>query len=339
MDWVEIIINTTTQGVEPVTGLILMAGIPGLTVDDPEDIRRYLEGPRAARWDYVDDSLLENPGRGTLIRAYVADNGQGRRQWAHLRRGLLSLKKGDGEGLFGSLSWRLRDVKEEDWANNWKAFFKPFAVGERLAVKPTWETWDGEEGRTVVEIDPGSSFGTGQHHTTRMCLEMMERLIKPGMRILDVGCGSGILMAAGLLLGAGFAAGVDVEENALLTAGGNLRQNGLAPERYALYMGDITSDSGLRQSLIEAGKDGDAANGKDICGADLVAANIVAGVILDMAPYFGAFLKRTGNLLVSGIIDDRRDEVIRRLTEAGFTLKETARSGDWNALVFGLSDR
>ena len=353
MDWIEIQIETTSRGAEPVGGLILMAGVSGWVIDDPEDIRRYLEGPQAARWDYVDESLLRDPRRGTLIRAYVADDGQGRRQWERLHQGLLSLREEDREGLFGSLSWRMQNVKEEDWANNWKAFFKPFAVGGKLAVKPTWETWDGGDGRIVVEIDPGSSFGTGQHHTTRMCLELMEHLVKPGMRMLDIGCGSGILMAAGLLLGAGFAVGVDVEEHALRTAEGNLRQNGIAPERYALFTGDVISQSGLRRVIREAvgsvAGDAGAGGAKDAAGADnrvgddntggvdLVVANIVADVILDMARHFGFFLKRPGSLLVSGIIDDRREEVTRRLTEAGFVLEESRQSGEWNALVFSAS--
>jgi len=325
MDWTEIVIWTTTEGVEPVTGLVLMAGINGLVVDDPKDLSDFLASPLGARWDYADESLLGDPDRETVIRAYVGDHEQGLRQWEYLRQALVSLKDGDAEGRFGSLGWSQRKVKEEDWANNWKAFFKPFPVGEMMVVKPTWETWDDRDGRLVLEIDPGSSFGSGQHHTTRMCLEFMERYVTPGTYVLDIGCGSGILMIAGLLLGAGYATGVDVDENAVRTAEGNLRQNALAPDRYALYCGDLAAEPELRRKL------GGAKN-----RAHLITANIVADVILGLAPYFSELMFPEGRLLASGIIDDRRQETIRELAKSGFALEEEKRSGEWHAMVFRL---
>lgn len=323
MDWIEIKIETGSEGVEPITGLVLMAGIPGLVVDDPKDLKNYLESPQAARWDYVEDSLLENPDRLTVIRVYVADNEQGRRQWAALSSDLAALKAADQEGLYGDLSWSLANVKEEDWANNWKAYFKPFTVGQRLVIKPTWESWDQQEGQIILEIDPGSSFGTGQHHTTRLCLELLEKQVQPGMKVLDLGCGSGILMIAALLLGAGQAIGVDVEENAVRTAKENLKQNRISPGKYALHCGDLTADQEFLEDL-----------GGKTQAADMITANIVADVILAMTPYFTGFLKPAGKLLVSGIIDERRQEVLATVEQAGFTLLESGRSGEWNAFVF-----
>jgi len=319
MDWIEVTIQTTSEGVEPVSGLILMAEIPGLVVDDPKDVLDFLADRETARWDYADDSLLGDPDRETVIRVYVGDNEQGRRQWAELAESLDRLRERDTEKRFGSMICETRKVKEEDWANNWKAYFTPFPVGEKLVVKPTWERWENKDDRAILEIDPGSSFGTGQHHTTRMCLEFLERLTEPGIRLLDIGCGSGILMIAGLLLGAGYAIGVDVEENAVSTADENLRQNGIKPDQYALFQGDLRAESALREKL-----------GK----ADLITANIVADVIILMAPYFSGLLKGDGKLLVSGIIGDRREEVLRRLDQEGFVLEGQEESGEWYAMLF-----
>ena len=325
MDWIEITIKTTSEGVEPVAGLALMAGIDGLVVDDPKDIRAYLASPEAFLWDYVDESLLADPERMAVVRLYVGDHAQGRRQWEALREGLDSLKENDREGLFGSLEQDLRGVKEEDWENNWKAYFKPFPVGEKLLVKPTWEDWQEEETRIVLEIDPGSSFGTGQHQTTRLCMEFLEEQIEAGMELLDIGCGSGILMIAALLLGAGYATGVDVAENALRTTEENLRQNRISPDRYAILCGDLTTDHQLREKL------------RGLQGVHLITANIVADVILSMSPYFPDLLKPEGKLLVSGVIDGRKDEVIRCVTQKGFVLEEQKREGEWNALLFRLA--
>ncbi|MCL1849248.1 MAG: 50S ribosomal protein L11 methyltransferase [Clostridiales bacterium] len=335
MDWIEITIQTSAEGIEPVTGMMLMEGISGWVIDDPRDIQRYLEGQQARRWDYVDDSLLRNLKREAEIRVYVGDNGQGQGQLQSLRSRLDGMKSSDARGVFGSLDWRTRKVKEEDWANNWKAFFKPFPVGRRLVVKPSWETVEDTEGRVVLEIDPGSSFGTGQHHTTKMCLEMIEKYIRQGDVILDVGCGSGILMAAGLLLGAAFAAGVDVEEHSVRTARENILLNRINGDRFALYCGDLTADPGLRKVLgsleIHAGQPGTTC-------ADLLVVNIVADVILRMAPYFVGLLAGGGRLLVSGVIDSRRDEVLGVLMDEGFALEEEQGSGEWKAFVLRLRE-
>jgi ribosomal protein L11 methyltransferase len=353
MDWIEVKIETDGEFVEPLTGLILMAGIPGWVTDDPRDLRNYLNSPQAARWDYIEEGLLREEYRKTVIRAYVADNAQGRRQWRALRESLAAFRQdvatgagvgagadtgagtgadtGAGAGAgesYGGLSWALTRVKEEDWANNWKAYFKPFQVGRRLIIKPTWEAWEKKADQIILEIDPGSSFGTGQHHTTRLCLELLEKHIKPSMKVLDLGCGSGILMTAALLLGAEQAVGVDVEENAMRTARENLEQNGFSADKYMLYCGDFTANKELWRRL--GGKAGEA---------HMITANIVADVILAMAPYFAGFLQPEGKLLVSGIIDQRRPEVLDRLKKAGFALLESGRSGEWNALLFTKAKR
>ncbi len=323
MDWIEIKIYTTSQGIEPVTGLLMTLGINGMIVEDPEDLEAFLASPQARRWDYVDEALLERRGQEADIRVFLPENQQGKSQLAQLGRALEQLKADPAAREYGRLSWAPSQVKETDWANNWKAFFKPFPVGRRLVIKPTWEKWLKEDERIILEIDPGSSFGTGQHHTTRLCLELLERYTGPGMQVLDLGCGSGILFIAALLLGAERAAGVDIEEHSARTAAENAAQNGISPKRYAGFTGDIVSDSQFRKSLGWGRKQ-----------YDLITANIVADVILAMAPFFDGFLKEDGRLLISGIIDQRLEEVCQALDCQGFVLAERLGSADWNALAF-----
>ena len=323
MDWIEIIISTSGEGVEPLSGLVIDSGISGLVVDDPADIQGLLEGTNAGSWNYIDEKLLENPDRDTVVKVYVPDNSQGREQWEALRVRVLALRDSDLDGRLGALRWETRGVRDEDWANNWKVYFKPIVIGSRLVVKPTWEQWETRADQIVLEIDPGSSFGTGQHETTRMCLEFLEECIQPGMTALDIGCGSGILMTAALLLGARRVVGVDIEENAVYTSTENLTLNGFTPDRFELFRGDLTGDSVFRAGLAEIA-----------ARVDLITANIVANTIIQMAPYFAEFLKPEGKALVSGIITGRRDDVISGMAAEGYALESEKLSGEWAALLF-----
>ena len=200
------------------------------------------------------------------------------------------LKAEDTEGQYGRLEAVCSGIREEDWANNWKQYFKPFPVGKKLYIKPSWEEpTAAAEGRTILEIDPASSFGTGQHHTTRLCLELMENEIVPdSTRLLDLGCGSGILFIGGMLLGAKEAYAVDIEENATRIARENAAENHLDPERYTISCGNIISDETLRQEIGS--------------GYDVITANIVADVIKGMAPLFPGFLKDNGILILLSLI-------------------------------------
>jgi ribosomal protein L11 methyltransferase len=333
MNWTEVRIFTTTEGIEPVTGALIALGINGMIVEDSLDLERFLKGDTAARWDYVDDEVLKQRGRETNLRVYLADNQQGREQLQWLRQSLQAMKRQDEAGLYGRLEAELANVKEEDWANNWKKYFKPFTVGEKLVVKPSWESWEEKGSRRILEIDPGSSFGTGQHHTTRLCLEQLEALVRPGDRILDLGCGSGILFIAAMLLGADHATAVDIEENSVRVATENALKNHLDPAAFRAVQGDIISDQALRQRL--GGSDPESAENASVEGPyDLVTANIVADVILAMSPYFAGFLKKGGHLLVSGIIEERQEEVQAALRQRGFRLLRENREGGWVAATY-----
>ncbi len=330
MDWIEIIIDTSGEGAEVLSGLVIDAGINGLVVDDPADIRDMLEGTNAGSWNYIDESLLEDPDRDVTVKVYVPDNNQGRSQWETLRASVLALRDRDLDGRLGALRWDIRGVKDEDWENNWKVYFKPIVIGEKLVVKPTWERWETLPEQVVLEIDPGSSFGTGQHETTRMCLEFLEEIARDGMKVLDLGCGSGILMTTALLLGARYAVGVDIEENAIYTSAENLALNGFGTDRYALFQGDLAGDRGFRAKLAAA------LPGE---GADLITANIVANTIIQMAPYFAEFLEPGGKLLASGIISGRRQDLISAMAGEGYELEDEKRMGEWGAFLFKYGAR
>lgn len=317
MDFLEVAVYTATAGIEPVTGVLLQLGVTGFVVEDSQDFLEFLED-KNSRWDYVDDSLMALKDQETCVKVYLPCNQQGVQQLEGIRSELERLKGLDKERQFGRLELSLSNVKEEDWANNWKAYFKPFPVGSRLAVKPTWEQYDNPEGRLVLEIDPSSSFGTGQHHTTQLCLGLLEECVTPGCGMLDMGCGSGILGIGALLLGAGHVTAVDIEENAARIAGENYRQNHISPEQYTVRCADVLGNGEDRERICGT-------------GYDLVVANIVADIIIAMAPLFARCVKKSGTLVVSGIILERAEEVLSALRNQGFCVEEVREQKDWAA--------
>ena len=197
----EIDIAATSQGIEVLTGILEELGVSGMVVSDPRDFEEFLNKTQTY-WDYVDESLMELRDAAPHLTFYLPQNAQGEQQLAGIRQALAGLHGRDAAGEFGSLEMTCGSVQEEDWANNWKQYFKPFRVGRHFYVKPSWETIDDDEGRIVLHIDPASSFGTGTHHTTQLCLKQLEKVPVEGASVLDMGCGSGILGIAAALLGA-----------------------------------------------------------------------------------------------------------------------------------------
>ncbi len=320
MNWLEVCIVTSTQGVDLLGEKLLELGVTGLVIEDAQDFQEFLSSS-CYKWDYIDEELREHMTTcETTVKLYLPDNQQGKETMAAIDSLLEELKAGDPESTMGRLAMQFRPVRDEDWENNWKQYFKPFPVGERLVIKPSWEEYDALDGRILLEIDPGSSFGTGQHHTTYLCLEELQHLVKGGEKVLDMGCGSGILSIAALLLGADHAVGVDIEESAAKTALENAEKNGISPDRYTTIWGNVLSDPQLRDQLGQG-------------QYDLITANIVADVIIAMAPLFQRYLTQNGTLLVSGIIADRGQEVEQALADSGFALVNRRERKDWLALT------
>ncbi len=318
--WIQAVVYTTPEGIEPVSGRLYQLGINGLEIEDEADFKAFLEENRSA-WDYVDEALLQAKSGETNIKFYVTADSAGRETLGEAERTLAALRELDSDNLFGSLRLSLSNVDEEDWANNWKQYFKPLSVGKRILILPEWERLEQPTDRTVFVINPGMSFGTGSHHTTRLCLERLETYIKPGMEVLDLGCGSGILSAVALLLGAKSATAVDIDPNAARIARENARRNGIADERYRIFAGNVLTDEALVRTLSDR-------------QYDLILANIVADVIIALAPKISPLLAQSGVYITSGIITERADEVLAAYEKEPLTLLHQGQSGDWVVLDY-----
>lgn len=317
MNFTQIDIYTNSEAVNVLVIQLSELGINGFVIHDSADFEEFLSD-KTMNWDYIDDDLMGLKTAPTYITLYLQDNAQGIETLAELKGALAEFKKRD-EAFYGSLELKINSVREEDWANNWKQYYKPFTVGERLLVKPSWEDVPDSGSRKILEIDPASSFGTGQHHTTRLVMEKLEGIISDGDRILDLGCGSGILSIAGMLLGAGEAVMVDIFENAVNTAAENMEKNGFSSDKYRALCGNIIDDSALREKIGG--------------GYKVVVANIVADVIIAMSGLFRGFMADGGTLIVSGIITERLPEVLSALSENGFTVNSKSEREGWNVIV------
>lgn len=321
MNWTEAKIYTTTAGIDHITGALMQIGITGFVIEDAKDFENFLTDT-TIYWDYVDEDLMKLKECETSVTIYLADTPQGKEQLAEIKSALLRLKSEDVDSQLGRLEITLGNIKEEDWENNWKQYFKPFEVGEKLAIKPSWETYENKENRIVLEIDPASSFGTGTHTTTQLCLENIEKYIKPNDRILDIGCGSGILSIGALLLGATSAFAVDIDENAVNISKENAEKNGFTADKFTSFCGNFIVDEKLREKAGE--------------GYDIIAANIVADVIIALSPIFKNHLKKGGILVSSGIIDGRVDEVYDAIKSNGFEILDVKTRSDWSSITAKL---
>ena len=250
------------------------------------------------------------------VTFYLEDSQTGYTQLAAARIALTALRQAHPD--FPALILSMENIEDADWENNWKAFYKPMEIGQRLIVIPDWEETDAR-GRVALRLNPGLIFGTGSHATTRLCLTALERRVRPGMRVLDLGCGSGILSIAALLLGADSAFGCDIDEKAVKVAYENAALNGIGRDRYTVRAGDVLTDAGLRREMGG--------------GYDIVVANIVADVIIALTDTVGELKAPDGLFLCSGIIDDRSEEVEARLRAAGLTVLEKNQAEGWYSFL------
>ena len=311
MDWLELKIDTSHAGLDAVTDMLEQQGVTGVMIDDEADFQSFLENNRQY-WDYVDDDLLAQKKGVSRVTFYLERNEDAYGTVAAVRMAMSALKKEHPE--YAPLLLTMADVADEDWENNWKQFYKPMEIGSRLLVVPEWEE-AADPTRVKLVLNPGLTFGTGSHATTRLCLQALDTHIHGGERVLDLGCGSGILSIAALCLGASHAVAVDIDPKAVDVAYENAALNGVGRDRYTVRWGDVVTDRALRRELGGP--------------YDVVVANIVADVIKALASTVRPLVREGGIFLCSGIIDDRAEEVAQCLRDNGWTIAETRSSEGW----------
>lgn len=319
MNWIRVSIYTTSEGIEPVSGRLYQLGITGLEIEDEADFKDFLENNRQY-WDYVDEDLIKAKSGETQIKTYISDDAAGHELLTAIKSTLCELKSLDSGEEFGRLEIEIDNMTEEDWANNWKQYFHPLEIGEKLLIKPEWEELSEPTDRIVFNIEPGMSFGTGSHYTTQLCLEALEQYIRPGVKMLDLGCGSGILSIISLLLGAERAVAVDIDPNAVDTAYQNAARNNVSKDNYTVLAGNVVTDADLQTEISKY-------------KYEVVAANIVADVIIGLAPKAREYMKEGGVFITSGIIEDRIEDVKSALLENGFEIVKINQRKDWASII------
>ena len=306
MAWLEISVSTRSDTIAQVAAALTAGGFPELVLEDQAEFESFLEENRQY-WDYIDETLQEKLQGLSCIKLYLEDTDQA--GLARLQALVSSLE----------LEMQVKPLPETDWEEGWKDHYPPQPIGEKLVVLPYWLSDTDLQGRQPVILDPGLTFGTGAHPSTQMVLEAMEELVQPGASCLDLGSGSGILSIAALRLGAAQAVGVDIDEKAEGIARENAAYNGFAAPEFTALTGNVTADRGLMQRL-EQGQ------------YDVVLVNIVADVIIGLAPVLPRFLQKDSVLICSGILDTRLGDVLAALENAGLEVTRQRSREDWRCV-------
>ena len=307
MRWARISVVTTHEGADLIANILMELGAAGTEIDDPSLVNEYID---AGLWDYTDLPRAEDTETVT-VRAYLPEDARLESSLLVLAERIAALRHAGAALGAGTISHSF--VADEDWAETWKAYIHTEKIGERIVVRPTWEEYTPSADEIVIELDPGAAFGTGAHATTAMCLRWLEHLVSPGMRVYDVGCGSGILAVAAAKLGAGEVIAMDYDPVAVSVAEENIRQNNVHNV--------VACESDLLSACEGAAP------------AELITANIIADVIIRLFAQLDRHLAPGGTLLASGIIDDRIAGVEHAAAEHGFTVLDMTCEKEWAAMI------
>ena len=306
MDWLELEICISQEIADAVAQLFEDFGSGGVVVEDPRDLNYYIN---SGLWDCTDLKMQEENGKLT-VRAYfpLDTNLDNKVLW--ISESLHLIKSRMDSAFLGEL--KCKKVNEENWSNAWKKYFHPTRIGKNIVIKPSWEEYEKKENDLIIEIDPGMAFGTGTHHTTTLCAETLEDVIKPEHKVFDVGTGSGILALICAKLGANEITAIDLDPVAVKVAIENVEKNNLS-DKISVLEGDLLS-------LVDE-------------TADIIVANIIADVICVLLPDAMKKLKSGGIFIASGIIADRKDDVINVAKKTGFIIGDIKTKKDWVAIT------
>jgi len=302
MEWTQVIIKTTEEASDAISEMLTSIGAGGVVIEDPNEIRRQIESPDSL--DYADQEFIDSLGTEVTIKAYFNEEYRPEELGSLINEKLEFISKflDVGRGYIG-----FEMVNDEDWSTAWKKYYKPFHISDSVVIKPSWEEYQKKPGELIIEMDPGMAFGTGTHETTRLCSQLLEKHIKRGDRVIDVGCGTGILSIIAVKLGAAHATAIDVDEVAVRVA-----------DEVSIMKGVLADLEPQR--------------------ADVAVANIIADVVIGFADMVTKYLKRGGLLLTSGIIKERKEDVVNTYTALGFRLESIDEMGEWVAIAFKCPD-
>lgn len=305
-DWIEVTVLTSSEATEAVAGFLYNCDVEGVSIEDVADVEFKKENLGFA--DFINESVLTIE-EGAMVKGYFKDSENFMNTLNYIKESVDKLGEfgfDKGEGIV-----TYHKVNEDDWANNWKQYYKPAKVGEHIVVKPTWEDYEEKPGEVVVELDPGMAFGTGTHETTRMCIKALEKKVKGDTTVFDIGTGSGILSIAAAKLGAKHVVGVDLDPVAVESAKKNLEFNKV--NNIEILYGDL-------MEVVE---------GK----ANIVVANILADIIMFLSEGVRAFIEDEGYFIASGILNTQRDKVTDKLKTLNFIIEEVMEDGEWICII------
>lgn len=317
MNYYEVKIFTSSQGIDAVSSVLTMLGHETFMIEDSSVVEELLKKENSYDWDYVDESVIAQQKEESRITLYLEPDETAESSIAAIKSAISMLKEQDPNGVFGRLEVTDTYESDDEWKDKWKEFFKPSKMTDNIVIKPTWEEYEPAEGEMVIEIDPGMAFGTGTHATTRMCVKHLEKYItSENDKVLDLGCGSGILSIAAALLGSKNVYGVDIDPNAVAASAENVEMNGLSDVIEIAY-GDVTEGLGMK--------------------ADIIAANLMADLIIMLAPDIAKHLEGKKIFISSGILEEKLEDVLKAIKGSGFEIIEVLHEDEWCAVAAKLS--
>lgn len=311
MKFIELTVHTTSEGSELIADVMWRYTSYGVAISDVKDVIA-LQRDKSAYWDYMDDDLVANASGDVLVKAFIALS-DAQKVIPEIRRDIEEIVANCGGALpLGTLETTNREIEGDDWIEIWRTHFRPIHLG-KVVVVPEWIDYERAAGEQVVKLDNNMAFGTGEHETTSMCVELLQEYITPDSVCIDVGCGSGILGISAVKLGARQAYLIDIDAVAVESAKHNCELNGVT-DKVVVARSNLLDDSALK--------------------GDIMLANITADILENLAPSIPKNLKKGGNLILSGIIDGKLDRVVEVYSAQGLELVKKVKKGEWNALAF-----